>query len=210
MSDKNTVKSFNSKNDDNNTVRDIDGNVYKTVTIGKQVWMVEDLKTTKYNDGTLIPYVTDNKEWKSHTAAYCYYNNDINNRKTYGVLYNWYTTNTAKLCPVGWHVSSLSDWETLIDYCGGWEKAGGKLKETDTIHWKAPNVGATNETGFTALGAGGRSHDGTFSNLGISSSWWCPPRCGDIVSFGNNHTWVYVIESYAEEGYCVRCVKDNR
>jgi len=207
---KNNGEFLSTENNDNNTVKDIDGNVYKTVTIGTQVWMAEDLKTTKYNDGTLIPYASDNNEWKSYSAAYCYYDYDINNKEVYGILYNWYTTNTARLCPVGWHVSTLSDWEKLIDYCGGWEIAGGKLKETDTIHWKAPNIGATNETGFTALGAGDRSWDGNFSNLRISVSWWCPPRCGDIVSIANDRTWVYVIESSAGRAYCVRCVKDNR
>ena len=207
---KNRWNSLINKEEGNNTVKDIDGNVYHTVTIGTQIWMAEDLRTTKYNDGALIPYVTDNKQWNSHTSAYCYYNNDKKNKDKYGVLYNWFPTATAKLCPVGWHVSTLNDWQTLIDYCGGWEKAGGKLKETDTIYWKSPNVGATNETGFTAIGAGGRSHDGTFSNLKISSTWWCPPRCGDIITLSNDRTWVYVIESYAEEGYCVRCVKDNK
>jgi uncharacterized protein (TIGR02145 family) len=207
---KNRWNSLINKEEGNNTIKDIDGNVYHTVTIGTQIWMAEDLRTTKYNDGALIPYVTDNKEWNSHTAAYCYYDNDKKNKDKYGILYNWFPTATAKLCPVSWHVSTLNDWETLINYCGGWEKAGGKLKETDTIHWKAPNVGATNETGFTAIGAGGRSHDGTFSNLRISSTWWCPPRCGDIITLSNDRTWVYVIESYAEEGYCVRCVKDKQ
>jgi uncharacterized protein (TIGR02145 family) len=210
MSLKNRWNSLIHKEEGNNTVKDIDGNVYHIVTIGTQIWMAEDLRTTKYNDGALIPYVTDNKEWNSHTAAYCYYDNDKKNKDKYGLLYNWFPTATGRLCPVGWHVSTSNDWETLIDYCGGWEKAGGKLKETDTIYWKAPNVGATNETGFTALGAGGRSHNGTFSNLRISSTWWCPPRCGDIITLSNDRTWVYVIESYAEEGYCVRCIKDKQ
>ena len=89
------------------TVKDIDGNVYKTVTIGKQVWMMENLKTTKYNDGKTIPLVTDNTAWTDLTASeYCWYNNDIANKKVYGALYNWYTVNTNKLCPKGWHVSA--------------------------------------------------------------------------------------------------------
>jgi uncharacterized protein (TIGR02145 family) len=167
----------------NDIVKDVDGNVYHTVTIGTQVWLAEDLKTTRYNDGTPIAYVTDTAEWGSlHSGAYCWANNDGSNKSVYGALYNWYTTDLGKLCPVGWHVSSNSDWERLVDNCGGWEIAGGKLKEAGTAHWASPNVGATNEFGFTALPAGGRSCDGKFSILGQDLGYWCPPRCGDFRS----------------------------
>jgi len=193
----------------NNIVKDADGNIYHTVTIGTQVWMAEDLKTTRYNDGTPIPYVTDTVEWGSlHSGAYCWANNDESNKTVYGALYNWYTTNTGKLCPTGWHVSSNNDWETLINYCGGWEIAGGKLKEAGTAHWDAPNVGATNEFGFTALPAGGRVCNGKFSILGRDLGYWCPPRCGDFRSLCSDRTWIYLTESVACEACCVRCVKD--
>jgi uncharacterized protein (TIGR02145 family) len=136
-------------------VTDIDGNVYNTVTIGDQVWMAENLKTTKLNDGTSISNAIDNIAWASlSTPGYCWF---INNRATYeiyGALYNWYAVYTDKLCPTGWHVPSNSEWTTLTDHLGGAEVAGGKLKESGSSHWASPNTGATNVTGFTALPGG--------------------------------------------------------
>jgi uncharacterized protein (TIGR02145 family) len=170
--------------------------------------MAGDLKTTKYNDGTPVPYVTDNTEWANlKSGAYCWANNEESNKTIYGALYNWDAT-TGKLCPVGWHVSTDRDWETLVDYCGGWEIAGGKLKEAGTTHWKSPNTGATNEFGFTALPTGGRSCDGNFSVLGRDLGYWCPPRCGDFRSLCSDRTWIYHSEAGACGACCVRCVKD--
>jgi len=119
------------KKDNNNptpsTVTDIDGNVYHIVAIGTQVWMAENLKTTKYNDGTFIPLVTDSTAWGNlSTPGYCWYNNDAATYKnTYGALYNWFTVNTGKLSPKGWHIPSDTEWETLITYLGGESLAGG-------------------------------------------------------------------------------------
>ncbi|MBI5010148.1 MAG: fibrobacter succinogenes major paralogous domain-containing protein, partial [Bacteroidia bacterium] len=137
-------------------VSDIDGNVYQTVTIGTQVWMKENLKTTKLNDGIALPNVIDNAAWAAlTTTGYCWYNNDATTYKsTYGALYNWYAVNTGKLCPIGWHVPSDDEWTLLTTFRGGYSVAGGKLKETGTLHWTSPNTGATNETGFTALPGG--------------------------------------------------------
>jgi uncharacterized protein (TIGR02145 family) len=207
---KNIGKSFFSKKDNNNTVKDIDGNIYRTVTIGTQVWMAEDLKTTRYNDGTPIPNITDDTEWTNlQTGAYCWPNNDESNKTIYGALYNWYATG-GKLCPVGWHISTDKDWETLVDFCGGWEIAGGKLKEAGTAHWDSTNVESTNESGFTALPAGVRPRDGRFRFLkGNYVGYWCPPRCGDIRTFTTSRTWIYLTETVPNEGYCVRCVKDK-
>jgi uncharacterized protein (TIGR02145 family) len=200
-----------SSHDDVDTVLDIDGNVYRAVSIGTQVWMGEDLRTTRYNDGTSIPYVTDTAEWASlYSDAFCWANNEDSNKTIYGALYNWYTTNTGKLCPVGWHVSTSDDWEILVDYCGGWEIAGGKLKETGTVHWDAPNVGATDEFGFTAIPAGGRGCNGKFSILRRDLGYWCPPRCGDFRSLCSDRAWIYLTESVACEACCVRCVKDQK
>ena len=139
-----------------NTVTDIDGNVYHTVKIGTQVWMVENLKTTKYNDGTPIPLVTANSSWAILTTpGYCFYNNDANvNKATYGAMYNWYIVNTGKLCPAGWHVPIDAEWTTLTNYLGSENAAGGKLKEFGISHWVTPNDGTTNSSGFTALPAG--------------------------------------------------------
>ncbi|MCB9001260.1 MAG: fibrobacter succinogenes major paralogous domain-containing protein [Bacteroidales bacterium] len=157
----------------NGTVTDIDGNTYITVTIGNQVWMAENLKTTHYNDGTAIPNVTDGNEWAAlTTGAYCWYSNATAYKDTYGALYNWYAVNTGKLAPTGWHVATDAEWTTLTTYLGGESVAGGKLKETDTTHWASPNTGATNETGFTALPGGYRGRGGAFGGIGGYGYWW--------------------------------------
>lgn len=148
----------------NNNVIDIDGNVYHTVTIGTQTWMVENLKTTRYNDGSSIPNVTENTQWGNiNTGAYCYYNNEPSYNNTYGKLYNWYAVNTGKLAPTGWHIPSDDEWLTLINYLGGASVAGGKMKTTGNITdgtglWETPNNGATNSSGFTALPSGYRDY----------------------------------------------------
>lgn len=122
------------------TMTDQEGNVYKTITIGTQTWMAENLRTTTYNDGTVIPNVTDNDEWADlSTPAYCWYDNDsATYAQTYGALYNWYTVATDSLCPTGWHVPTDAEWTILTDTLGGLTIAGGLLKETGTTHWTAP------------------------------------------------------------------------
>jgi uncharacterized protein (TIGR02145 family) len=147
---------------------DKDGNFYDTLTIGTQSWMTENLKTSRYNDSTLIPHVTENTEWIDLiTPGFCWYENNFNNKAIYGNLYNWYTVATTKLCPSGWHVPSDAEWLTLIDYLGGESVAGGKLKEIGNSHWISPNTGATNESGFTSLPSGNRiGADGSFFNVG--------------------------------------------
>jgi uncharacterized protein (TIGR02145 family) len=156
------------------SVMDIDGNEYQTIKIGTQIWMVENLKTTRYNDGTAIPLVTDSATWGALTTpGYCWYNNDsVSNAKSYGALYNWYTVNSGKLAPAGWHVPSDSEWTVLSTYLGGDNVSGGKLKEAGTTHWNSPNTGATNETGFLALPGGFRYYSGTYSNQSIYGTWW--------------------------------------
>ncbi|MCX6320482.1 MAG: fibrobacter succinogenes major paralogous domain-containing protein [Bacteroidia bacterium] len=202
------------------TVTDIDGNGYNTVTIGTQVWMAENLKTIKYNDGTAIPLVTDGAAWAAlSTPGYCWYNNDAATYKaTYGALYNWFTVNTGKLCPTGWHVPSDTEWTTLTTYLGGTSVAGGKLKESGTAHWDSPNTGATNETGFTALPGGFRSYSnpGGFGDIGKNGSYWSST---DFTINGMSSAWYqYMYYSYSwayryysyyrREGFPVRCVKD--
>ena len=128
------------------SVNDVDGNTYNVVAIGTQVWMAENLKTTKYKNGTAIPLITDLTAWMSLTTpGYCWYD------ATYGALYNFYTLSTGSLCPTGWHIPSDAEWTTLTDYLGGETVAGGKLKETGTAHWTTPNSGATNAFGFKGL-----------------------------------------------------------
>ena len=139
-------------------VVDIDDNIYTVVTIGEQEWIGENLKTTRYNDGTPIPLLEDELIWEdaydNKTPAYAWYDNDIINKNIYGALYNWYTVGTDKLCPTGWHVPSKEEYITLAEFAGGEDIAGGKLKETGTTHWKSPNTGATNELGLSALPGG--------------------------------------------------------
>jgi uncharacterized protein (TIGR02145 family) len=156
-------------------VADIDGNLYTTITIGTQTWMKQDLKTTRLNDGTPIPNVTDVETWIwLTTPGYCWYNNDNAHSATYGALYNWYAVNTGKLAPKGWHVATDAEWTTLSNFLGGEAVAGGKLKEVGFVHWQSPNTGATDETGFSALPGGCRYGDGNFGGLTLAGEWWCP------------------------------------
>ena len=134
------------------TATDIDGNVYKTITIGTQTWMAENLKVNRFTDGTLIPSLGDYSGDNPPGPTYSWINdNPIAYKNTYGAFYNWYAVNTGKLCPVGWHIPTISEWTTLVNYLGGDSIAGGKMKESGTTHWENPNLGATNESGFTAL-----------------------------------------------------------
>jgi uncharacterized protein (TIGR02145 family) len=204
------------------TISDIDGNVYKTITIGNQVWMKENLKTTKYNDGKAIPLVKDDMVWKELTTpAFCWNNNDETaNKNKYGALYNWYTVNTNKLCPRGWHVPTNAEWTILTTYLGGESVAGGKLKETGTTHWESPNTGATNEKGFTALPGGSRNYAGAFNYTGSNviffrsnGCWWSSTGLSDFNAYYrrlyNSLSEVYSSLSVKQFGYSIRCMKDN-
>lgn len=154
-------------------VDDVDGNIYHYVTIGTQVFLVENMRVTKLNDGTPIPFVPDDASWSSLTTPrYCWPNNIIDNKEPYGALYNYATVNTGKLCPSGWHVPNDTEGTILVNFLGSADAAGGKLKETGTLHWQTPNTGATNETGFTALPAGFRFWGGTFTDFGFSAYLW--------------------------------------
>jgi len=197
------------------SLKDIERNKYKTVTIGTQVWMAENLKTTKFNDGSSIPIVTDNEAWiKLTTPAYSWYNNDsTENKKAYGALYNWYAVSTNKLCPAGWHVPTDEEWQTLTLYLDGYYTAGGKMKEKGTKHWKSPNIGATNESGFNALPAGYRSLQGIFNYIGISAYWWSSTKYNESsVLFWNIRYRLGYIYKFRSENFCgfsVRCLKDQ-
>jgi uncharacterized protein (TIGR02145 family) len=197
-----------------NTVKDIEGNKYKTVTIGKQIWMAENLKTTRFNDGTEIPLVDDNDTWaKLTTPAYSWYSNDQKEYKnTYGALYNWYAVSTNKLCPTGWHVPTNREWEALTLFPDGNRTAGGKMKEKGTKHWKSPNIGATNESGFTALPAGYRSIQGIFNYIGIASYWWSstPYNESSILFWNIRYRSGYIYKFRSENfcGFSVRCIKN--
>lgn len=197
------------------SVIDIDGNMYKTITIGTQTWMAENLRVTKYRDGTAIPLVTDDTEWASLDPAYCWYDNDVSYKKTYGALYNWYTVNNGNLCPTGWHVPTNAEWTTLTTYLGGEDIAGGKLKETGTNHWLS-NRGADNSSGFTALPGGLRRVNGTFASIsaGINYGyWWSSSEYGTEGAFYWSMNCVSSNVSSCtnsnNNGHSVRCVRDN-
>jgi len=197
------------------TATDINGNVYNIITIGTQDWLQENLKTTKLTDGTPISLVSDNTLWASSTtAAYCWYGNDQGlYGNTYGPLYNWYTVNTEKLCPSGWHVPNNDEWQTLVDFLGGASVAGNKLKEAGTTHWYIPNTGATNESGFTALPGGQRGAFGGFDLVKGTATFWTSTSTSPL----NAETWALFYHS----GYCqnvgdgkeagksVRCIKGS-
>ena len=190
-------------------VADIEGNIYKTIQIGTKEWMAENLKTTKYNDNTAIPLITSNSVWGSLTTpGYCWANNDETLYKNiYGALYNWYTVNTGKLCPTGWHVSTDAEWTTLVDYLGGKYVAANMLKEPGTNHWTSLSTDATNTSGFTALGGGIRYYSGgTFYDVGNNGSWW--GSTAEIMGMTSNSAYVNRgIGPFYTYGLSVRCVK---
>ena len=204
------------KDDDNITVTDGDGNVYKTVKIDTQEWLVENLKTTKYNDGTAIPLVTDKTAWAALTTpAYCLYNNDeASNKATYGALYNWYAVQTGKLCPIGWHIPSNEEWIIMTTYLGGESVAGDKLKEKGTTYWQSVpgSNSATNESGFTALPGGQCSDYGNFAFIGVYGFWWNSNEYNSsgawYIRMSNGDRVVRRSDDSKNNGFSVRCIKD--
>jgi len=200
------------------TATDIDGNIYNTVAIGNQVWMVENLKTTKYRNGEAIPNVTNNAAWGAlTTGAYCWYLNDaVVNKVVYGALYNWFTVvDSRNIAPIGWHVPSDAEWTILTTYLGGENSAGSKMKETGTTHWSSPNSDATNVSGFTALPGGYRygNNTGTFSNIGYGGTYWSitpGDNSGALDrSMGYDFPNCYRFNNNNHDGFSVRCVKDD-
>ena len=201
------------------------------VAIGTQTWTTKNLDVATYTDGTVIPQVTDPTEWANlTTGAWCYYDNDPANGTTYGKLYNFYavagiwneasktdTTQRKKLAPTGYHVPSYEELTILIDHLGGGSIAGGKMKETGTVHWASPNQGATNSSGFSGLPGGnlGAYADRLpFNDIGYDSQYWCSTEVDEL------NAWIYGGLNYYDEfvllrpigiknyGVSVRCVKD--
>ena len=206
------------------TLTDIDGNVYQIVTIGTQVWMMENLKVTHYRNGDPIPTVTDNGAWAGlSTGAYCNFNNDEHHVATYGRLYNWYAVDDSRnIAPEGWHVASDDEWKQLEMYLGmsqadadgvGYRGTdeGGKMKEAGTTHWFT-NYGSTNESGFSGLPGGFRDHNGYFSNMGLVALLWSSTEI-DSYSAWNRYLNCYYLQvsrgpNDKPYGFSVRCVKD--
>ena len=209
------------------TVTDIDGNVYQTVTIGTQVWMMENLKVTHYRNGDPIPHVTDDSAWPGLTSgAYCNYDNNPANVATFGRLYNWHTVDDSRnIAPAGWHVPTDAEWKQMEMYLGmsqaqadalSWRGTdeGGKLKETGTTYWLSPNTGATNESGFSALPGGYRFSDGPFYNMGNLAHFWSSSEDNSSSSVAWYRSLAYqrstIHRIYGDKryGFSVRCVKD--
>jgi len=203
------------QNQDESIVIDFDGNVYKTVKIGNQIWMAENLKVTHFQDGTIIPQIQDDDKWqKAIQGACCTIEIDsINYEKTYGLLYNYYAIiNKHNICPEGWHVPTKEECMELLGYLGGFNKAGKKLKDNSSNLWIIPEGEATNISGFTGLPGGGRGRKGSSGEVGYYATWWSSTSHDDDYAW---HWGVYPVKSgiranagHKASGFSVRLIKD--
>jgi uncharacterized protein (TIGR02145 family) len=214
-------------------IKDIDGNVYTEIKIGKQVWMVENLRTTKFNDGSSIINITSEEQWNDASRpGYCWYDNDIDNKNTYGALYNWYAVESGILCPKGWHVPSDAEWTQLEEYliANGYNYDGTTTSNKIAISlanakgWFASDdVGAIgntntaydafrNKSGFSALPGGYRLSNGAFFNIGSNGHWWCSTQYNTLYAWYRYLYYDYsVVSRYyynKESGFSVRCMRD--
>ncbi len=215
----------------NGVVMDIDGNVYKTIKIDTQVWMAQNLRTTRYNDGTVIPKVTDNTAWQALTTpAYCWYGNDSTlNAKIYGALYNYYTvadTNSLNVCPTGWHIPSDAEWTVLSDFLiangygfgGSGPDIGKSMASTfGWTYWSTPGTigndqGTNNSCGFAGLTGGYRSSSGTFNYIGNGGFWWSSTEANTYDAWYRYLFYSYDdLRRYSNSrrlGFSVRCLRD--
>ena len=208
---------------------DIDGNLYNSVIIGTQEWVKENLNVSRYNDGTIIPQVTDPTAWGNlTTGAWCYYNNDAANGLIYGKLYNYYavagihdtisSTPNKVLAPIGFHVPTDTNWTTLTDYLGGFLVAGGEMKEIGTAHWMSPNTGATNSSGFTGLADGYRWYHGSDGGMGLYANWWSSTLYTNITTntvsvwirhMDHDNAAISKNDALKEFGFSVRLLNDT-
>ena len=199
------------------TMTDQDDNSYKTIIIGSQEWMAENLQASHYRNGDFIPVISDTVAWvNTTTGATCWFNNDSATYNCpYGKLYNWFAATDARnLCPTGWHVPSDVEWTVLVTYLGGETVAGGKMKTTSTQFWLSPNIGATNETGFSGL-PGSSRFGGIFPDVGTAGQWQSSTEYS-----ASNSGSAYIREVVFDDakayrgialkryGYSVRCVRD--
>ena len=203
--------------------KDVEGTVYKSVYIGNQLWQAENLRTTKFNDGTPIPIVDNQTNWfknfstNTTTPMASVYNNDLTLKQSHGVLYNWYvidalSNGNLKICPQGWHVPTDNDWKILEEYLGGSERAGGKMKEVGSLNWVNPNTSATNESLFSALPSGYRLYNGNFSYKGNYGFYWSSTENGASHAYFrylyNESARIIKNSIYKSSGFSIRCIKD--
>lgn len=200
-------------------VTDYDSNTYKTVNIGSQIWMAENLNVEHYRNGDIIPQVQDSAQWVNlTTGAWCYYDNDVENGKTYGKLYNWYAVNDPRgLAPKGWHVPSDAEWTNLVNFLGGENVNGGKLKAT-TLWQENPNIlGTTNDSKFTAFPGGMRFDNGLCYEVEKEGYFWSSTEYL-IYANARIYVWyrnltrrnsdIYRNNAPRENGLSVRCIKN--
>lgn len=196
------------------TVTDIDGNTYRTITVGGKVWMAQDLRTTRFNDGSDISYVQGGTQWANLTAAaFAEVNNSSSNAAIYGRLYNWYAVaDSRKLCPAGWHVPSAEEYADFISKFDSEDKAGGHMKETGTEYWLSPNVEATNLSGFSARGAGYVNYQGVYKDFKYVTGFWTSTAADATyayyVGLWSADPWCDQTAANKKTGFQVRCVKD--
>jgi uncharacterized protein (TIGR02145 family) len=193
------------------TVTDIDGNVYEAVKIGEQVWMMENLKVTRFRNGEDISRIEDNNDWVfANSPAYCNFNNDESYTAIFGRLYNWYAVaDERNIAPEGWHVATEGDWQTLLNFTGGFGDAALPLRHQGALYWGNGNVNSTNATGFTALPSGLRDN-GNFTGFRAITLFWMGYPNGDFYSKGY---MIFISGVFSADfpktfGCSVRCVKD--
>jgi uncharacterized protein (TIGR02145 family) len=210
-----TLPGCEKNNDTPDPVTDIDGNIYETIRIGNQVWMTENLRTTRLNDGSEIKLITKNQEWYNNSdPAFSWYNNDSSMFKVpYGALYNGYVAVNERICPAGWRVPYKDDWKQLVQSFGDTIDAGGRLKVEGLTQWHFPNTGADNSSDFSALPAGMRYFEGTYSSLSYFTAFWSTTQ-SDTTSLS------FMSLSYLDakatfgikskrHGFSIRCIRDN-
>jgi uncharacterized protein (TIGR02145 family) len=194
-----------------------DGQTYRTVKIGTQTWMAENLKATKYRNGDLIGTTSSpSLKIKNEDSAAKYqwvYEGDEQKVAAYGRLYTWHAvTDSRGICPSGWHIPAEADWQALTDFLASDTVACGKMKEKGTAHWNEPNEGATNETSFSALPGGYRSSDGSFDGMGMAGYWWSATENFDTNGWSRVVNWISRNLSRNTEnkayGFSVRCIRD--
>jgi len=214
-----------------NSVSDIDGNKYDVVEIGNQMWMAENLRTSRFTNGDDIPNLVNDSDWNttnnSKRGAWVHFDNNVFYETVYGKLYNWHAVNDNRgLCPEGWIVPTEEDWQELEIHLGmsnteansrgrrgAKENVGGKLKIEGTTYWTSPNVGATNESGFNGLPGSIRFNNGGFGYLGevgVNGRWWSSteaPSGAWSRSVYNDSTDVIKTNFNKQAGLSVRCIQ---
>lgn len=196
-------------------IKDIDGNSYQSKKIGKQTWMTENLKVSRYRDGYPIHHSSNPATWASTSVgSYCWYNSNIRNKSDYGALYNWHAVNSSRqLAPEGWHIPSQEEWKQLAEYLNGTDFAGGQLKEIGNTHWIHPNTAASDGHGFKALPGGGIGPDGAFHQMNSEAFFWTSTytnvsQNASYVHMGYNHAELLFSGCGRSYGFAVRCIKD--